>query len=228
MHFKPHHWFIWVLGCAHRQSSPAHVKVDGGTYPLGCSDRQDKQACKGVGSANVSEFWIDRTEVLFEQYELCVAQARCQPIGRGPERAHRLRDIALVTYQDAATYCGFVSGRLPTADEWEIAARGKRGWLYPWGNEWNRDNIAMPRTLWLSRDNAYTYFTPCESPARSPFGLCDMAGTAPEFVASDGERAEVRGAPTTRGDVTPSSYLATRAGHVEPGTRAAFRCVYAP
>jgi iron(II)-dependent oxidoreductase len=40
-----------------------------------------------------------------------------------------------VTWQDAVTFCKSLGARLPTEAEWEYAARGPDGWIYPWGDE---------------------------------------------------------------------------------------------
>jgi formylglycine-generating enzyme required for sulfatase activity len=67
-----------------------------------------------------------------------------QPGGLPPEQRGE-HPMVLVTYDEAAFYCAWRGGRLPTADEWERAARGPSGNVYPWGPSFDpfRANVAL-------------------------------------------------------------------------------------
>ena len=89
--------------------------------------------------------------------------------------------IVQVTWYDAVDYCRWVGKRLPTEAEWEKAARGKQGFVFPWGStsplpkKVNFDkNWEETKTLWpVGRPNQ----------TASPYGVINMAGNAREWTS---------------------------------------------
>lgn len=89
-----------------------------------------------------------------------------------------------VTWFQAREYCARVNRRLPTEAEWEKAARGKDGRIYPWGDE--RATCAravMGGVIPSCRKGFATWSVGSRPLGASPYGAMDMAGNAMEWVA---------------------------------------------
>ena len=129
-------------------------------------------------------YWIDRFEVTYGNYLAFVsATGHRKPISRYVKHFEKLsapmQPAVYVSWDDADAYCRYRGGRLPTEAEWEKAARGPSGFLWPWGNE--------DKHGWANTGNAdpveYTAPVGSFSNDRSPFGVYDMDGNAMEWVA---------------------------------------------
>jgi formylglycine-generating enzyme required for sulfatase activity len=175
---------------ASSETAPAgEMPVPGGEVTLGG---------EGTGfplrRAIVKPFFIAETETTNEQYrDYLKDTGRPAPShwreGEFPAGA-ALEPVSGVTWQEAADYCQWLSGklgvtvRLPTEAEWELAARGTQNLKYPWGDEWDERAAAAAETG--GRVRAVKSY-----PAgRSPYGAYDMAGNVWEWVedeATDGE-----------------------------------------
>jgi len=80
---------------------------------------------------------IDRTEVTVGAYRACVRKGPCAATPLVEARRSVGGDgypLEGVTWDEAAAYCRFRGGRLPTEAEWEKAARGTLGLTWPWGD----------------------------------------------------------------------------------------------
>lgn len=126
--------------------------------------------------------WIDRTEVTVDDYRKCVAAGVCDPPEGDPNQCTYFMPysdqlpVNCVSWFDAMLYCAFVGKRLPTSMEWEKAARGSDGRIYPWGN-------VRPRV----EDAVFAAKTPqpvCSRLPRGdgPYGICDLAGNVFEWL----------------------------------------------
>ncbi len=101
-----------------------------------------------------------------------------------------------VDWYDAQAYAKWAGKRLPDEHEWEKAARGTQGFLFPWGNLFRpvaNTAVAGPGAPEES-PQGHTQMIVDQNPGdKSPFGVCDMAGNVSEWTS----------------DVVPSSRLSS-------------------
>lgn len=142
-------------------------------------------------------FWIDRTEVTNAQYRKCVEAGTCRAptacdwgdptYGDASKADH---PVVCVSWDDARTYCEWAGARLPTEAEWEKAARGSDGRLYPWGNTFDGSALNFCdrncEFVWkdTNAEDGYARTAPVGSypSGASPYGALDMAGNVWEWV----------------------------------------------
>lgn len=145
----------------------------------------------------LSDFEIDVTEVTVEKYMRCVAASGCAPPSFPPGDPRYdvpTYPVTHVTWQDAANYCLWAGGRLPTEAEWELAARGHVNNIFPWGKVYSPrlcNHGAFADDPTDGRDG-FIGLAPVGSfpDGATPTGLFDMAGNAAEWVADWYERDE--------------------------------------
>jgi formylglycine-generating enzyme required for sulfatase activity len=154
------------------------VAVPGGQFTMGYGGDDNP-----IHEVTLSDFWIYRTKVTNSQYANCVALGKCTPPNTGKNKGYgdplkANHPVTGVNYQQAAEYCAFVNGRLPTEAEWEKTARGPQGNIYPWGDAAPECDLANFGTC------AYETTSVVDRPAgQSYYEALDMAGNVYEWVA---------------------------------------------
>lgn len=162
-----------LLGCAAAFAQQPHfVRIPAGSF-------QDMRFDE--------PFWMSQTEVTVEQfaafvkatgYETAAERAKSERTWRAPGfKLGRKQPVVYVTPTDAARYCEFIGGRLPTDEEWEYAARAGAATRHYWGDAidgrylWYRVNSDdRPRAVGKKRPNAW--------------GLYDVEGNVWEWTIS--------------------------------------------
>jgi formylglycine-generating enzyme required for sulfatase activity len=177
---------------------PEMVLIPSGEFLMGSDPKKDVHA-KAVEqpqhTLHLSDYAIAKTPVTNAQYAAFLKATRHAPPRhwkilifkrRSPPRGRDDFPVVNVTWQDARAYCRWLSEvtgksyRLPTEPEWEKAARGTDGQIYPWGNDWDAERCNSLET------NGEEKTTPVGAfPAGgSPYGVLDMIGNVWEWTLS--------------------------------------------
>lgn len=164
------------------------VTIPAGEFLMGTPEGKGRADEWPQRSVYLDAFAIDQVEVTNERYLAFVATTGHRnppnPYGTGPlQSAKGIEQLPVVqtTWYDAKAYCSWAKKRLPTEAEWEKAARGTDGRLFPWGNE-----PATPKRANFDReweDEKTLYPVGSFPDGDSPYGVKDMAGNAREWVS---------------------------------------------
>lgn len=166
------------------------LAVGAGSYTIGRDGAEPLE--QPQHKIDLPAFFIDRTEVTNAAYKKFVDATGHKPPSNWsganfPDRRDN-SPVTGVTWQDAADYAAWAGKRLPSEGEWEAAARGTDGLIYPWGNDWHSGlaNIGLTPDkptaeqypLGLGEVGRYPQ-------SASPVGAMDMIGNAWEWVADE-------------------------------------------
>ncbi len=154
------------------------VYVPEGEFLMGSADSDPDAGSdeKPQHTVYLDAFWIDKTEVTNAAFALCVQAGACQTTGADfSEKPNH--PVVAVSWNDAAAYCEWAGRRLPTEAEWEKAARGTDGRIYPWGD-------GAPDATLLNYNGNIGGTTEVGSypDGASPYGALDMAGNVWEWA----------------------------------------------
>jgi formylglycine-generating enzyme required for sulfatase activity len=171
---------------------PKLTLVPAGEFLMGSDPSVDKYASDGEQPQHrlyLPDYFIAKTPVTNAQYAAFVdATGYRQPDhwkGGKPPKGKEDHPVVYVSWYAAMTFCDWLSEvtsklyRLPSEAEWEKAARGTDGRIYPWGNEWNPKRCN-------SKEGGQGGTTPVGAypQGASPYGLLDMAGNVWEWTTS--------------------------------------------
>ena len=195
------------------------VLVPAGPFLYGSAAEEDRLAMdseKPQRKMDCHAFFIDLYPVTNQQYMAFLNQARPEPsrlrlwidvesgatagqsrISRSEDGGYRVKEgyerhpVVNVTFEGAEAYAVWAGKRLPTEIEWEKAARGTAGRIYPWGNAFEVSRCNSDEARHQKTTEVYLF------PAgKSPYGCFDMAGNVWEWTASP---AETNGTRILRG-----------------------------
>jgi formylglycine-generating enzyme required for sulfatase activity len=144
----------------------------------------------------VDAFYVDIHEVTNAEYKYYVDSMEVEPPHRWENGNYAIGldgyPVVDISWEEAAAYARFVGKRLPTEAEWEKAARGTNGRIYPWGDSFSNTHA-----------NNSDRLAPVMSfpDGKSPYGVFDMAGNAAEWVD-----AWYDAYPRTEDDVLPKEF----------------------
>ncbi len=185
------------------------VYVPAGEFEMGSNDGESDE--QEVHTVALNAFWLDQTEVNVAQFRQFVratqytttaeregwAYVYVKSSGRfeefkgadwqhpfGPQAAAvgDNHPVTQVSWDDAAAYCEWAGGQLPTEAQWEYAARGPESRIYPWGDQW-QNNVANCGES-ICKDG-FEYTAPVGSflEGASWVGALDLAGNVWEWTA---------------------------------------------
>jgi len=171
-----------------------------GLFNMGCNQAVDKE-CKSYENPyhkiTLKSYAIDKYEVTSDSYKKCVDAGKCTNDNVAEPKYKMVSDdpacnlgaegkgdhpMNCVNWYGAKAYCEWLGKRLPTEAEWEKAARGTLGKVYPWGNEEATCDFAVMSGGPSNCIAAGTMSVGLKPSGVSPYGVYDMSGNVSEWV----------------------------------------------
>ena len=182
-------WFpMESRAAAHEVDPVPMVTIPAGEFLMGSPEGKGRADERPQRVVSLEAFGIDQVEVTNERYLAFVKATGHRPppnpYGTGPLVSlmgiERL-PVVQTTWYDAKAYCTWAKKRLPTEAEWEKAARGTDGRMYPWGNDPPTARHANFDREW--EDEQTLHPVGSVPGGDSPYGVKDMAGNVREWVS---------------------------------------------
>lgn len=205
---------------------PAGMRfVPGGRFYQGSDDEEAPAlaAARPAHPVSLEAYCLDEREVTLDQYRGCSEQGKCKRAFRrsdwkGAKAEHQTAYSSLcnendpdrgqhpvncVTWHQAQEYCAVQGFRLPQEAEWEFAARGSDGRVFPWGDEdpgpkhanvcglecsrWREEKGLAKKKSLYEADDGFPGTAPVGSfeAGRAQWGHVDLVGNLFEWTASE-------------------------------------------
>lgn len=169
---------------APRKPVESMVRLAGGVAVIGCDETMPNcpSDAQPALAFDLKPYRIDRNEVTAHDYLLCVQAGACSPTrtdpGCVPLASGDRRPINCVSWGQADTFCRWRGARLPSEFEWEHAARGAGGRIYPWGD----DAPTCERATFGSCPSDRPASVGARPKGATPEGISDLAGNVREWT----------------------------------------------
>ena len=200
------------------------IKIPAGEFVMGSSAEEVKYVRERYGKRDmyknhpfdeeipkhkvfVKTFLIDAHEITNREYAAFVHATGHTPpttwTGGHHDSKKDNHPVTFVTSEDAEAYAKWAGKRLPTAEEWEKAARGPDGRVYPWGDTFDPYKAATAESDMHAISGAMCDLTSATRIMTaegdvSPYGVRDMAGNVREWTSTpspaDPKMAMIKGA----------------------------------
>jgi len=157
------------------------VLIPAGEFSMGTDKGDDDE--QPIHRVFIDSFYIDKFEVTNGRFAKFVEAIQIEPPWGFKDKEtpvlHIDQPVRWVNWMDAMGYCLWAGKRLPTEAEWEKAARGTDGRLYPWGNE----APTPAHAVFGLKEGADTVSAiGNRDKGKSPYGVHDMAGNLYEWT----------------------------------------------
>src|SRR5574341_345122 len=191
---------IETFSVRHFNFEPQMIRILAGKFLMGSTQAQIEQAIKdGLNEewaqdeqpqheVYLSEYFISKHPISNRQYQMFIQETNYQHPKDWPDKNYPPlkgdHPVVNISWQDAIEYCGWLYSktgkpyRLPTEAEWEKAARGVDGRVYPWGRHFDEQYASANKAI--GDTNPVGFLSPQSD---SPYGCTDMLGNIFEWCA---------------------------------------------